>query len=278
MTTKKMTMTMAKTTKTTTKTKAMCGIRAACGVAALVLLCGVPVFGAALVLTNGTRVEGRNLRLNARGDYVLETAQGIRTYAPAQVDRAEADKPAGYDEAMALRATQPDEAVQRLTRIARENRGLGWDARAWFDVASIATARGRHDEAVAAFEQLPPRTLEIGDVRAAYWSALVEAGRFGKVVPMLNEAIPSTPRPLSARATLLRGDARRGQEQLEPALLDYLRVWTLYADVREAQPEALYKAARTLSELKDPRSRELLDELERDYPNSPWAARARGGN
>jgi tetratricopeptide (TPR) repeat protein len=245
--------------------------------AGLILAWGGAGWAAVLVLGNGSRVEGRNLRLNAQGDYVLETAQGLRTYAAGQVQRAEADKPAGYDEALALRATQPEEASRRLTQIARANRGLGWDGRAWYAVAGIAAAQGRHDQAAAALEQLPAHMMETDEVRGTYLTALVQTGNYAKAMPLLDEAIRRSGRALSARATLLRGDARLQQGQQEPALLDYLRVWMMYADVRELQPEALYKAAGALAALKDPRAAELKAELERDYPNSTWAALARRG-
>lgn len=231
--------------------------------------------GAVVILTNGSRVEGRNLRLNAQGDYVLEGNEGIRTFRAGQVDRAEADKPAGYDEAWALRSSQPDEALRRLTQIARSYRGLGWDAQAWFAVAEIAGQLGRDEEAIQAYERMPIRAFQSNDVRLKYWSALVRTQKYAKLMPILDQAIRTADRPMSARATLMRGNARLGKGQQEPALLDYLRVWTLYGDVRETQPEALYRAADLLQQLQDQRAEKLFEELEREYPDSPWAGRAR---
>ena len=248
------------------------------GVAMVVLLAvlgmAAPSPAAFLVLTNGKKEEGTSLRLNAQGQYILETAQGVRTYAPSQVARAEADKPAGFDQALALASSNPDKAVEQLTAIARQTRGLGWDAKANLRVAQITSGQGKYEQAVKAFEALPDYMMKSADVRFAYWKALVEAGNSSSLEGQLKAAIAEGDRGVSARAQLLRGDIKQKRRQLEPAALDYLRAAILYADVREVRPEALYKAADTLAELRDSRAGRLFDQLKSDYPDSEWAAKA----
>ena len=82
-------------------------------------------------------------------------------------------------------------------------------------------------------------------------------------------------RDLAARAQVLRGDLKRKRRQLEPAVQDYLRTVILFENIRDVQPEALYKAGETLEELRDARAKDLFARLQREYPDSKYAARAR---
>ncbi len=233
-----------------------------------------PSQAAFLMLTNGKKVEGSSLRLNAQGQYILETAQGVRTYEKAQVARAEADKPAGFDQAQELARSNPDKAVEQLSAIARKSRGLGWDAKANLRVAQITSGQGKFEDAVKAFEALPDYMMKNSDVRFAYWKALVEGGKSASLEGKLKAAIAEGDRGVSARAQLLRGDIKMKRRQLEPAALDYLRAAILYEDVREVRAEALYKAGDSLAELRDSRAGRLFDQLKSDYPDTEWAAKA----
>ena len=77
-------------------------------------------------------------------------------------------------------------------------------------------------------------------------------------------------------AQIMRGDIRQAQGQIEGAVMDYLRTVVLYEAERDAQPEALYKAAEGLDKPRDPRARALYKKLTSEYPSSPYAAKASG--
>ena len=62
--------------------------------------------------------------------------------------------------------------------------------------------------------------------------------------------------------------------QREDALLDYLRVVTLFGDIKEFQPAALAGAVTVLDELRDPRAEVYRKRLVQQYPASPEAKRA----
>ncbi len=67
------------------------------------------------------------------------------------------------------------------------------------------------------------------------------------------------------------------QGQKNEALLDYLRTVILYEKEASVRPEALFKAAGLLEELRDPRAAELRKKLAEEYPNSPYVKKGAGG-
>jgi hypothetical protein len=50
-----------------------------------------------------------------------------------------------------------------------------------------------------------------------------------------------------------------------------LKVAVLFEDVPAIHPEALYKAAEVLDEMRDPRAAEMRKKLKAQYPGSSWA-------
>src|SRR5262245_39835616 len=59
----------------------------------------VPVYAAYVELSNGTKIEGTDIRAKSDGEIILTTAQGQRSFIKGQYVRAEADKPADFDKA-----------------------------------------------------------------------------------------------------------------------------------------------------------------------------------
>jgi tetratricopeptide (TPR) repeat protein len=220
---------------------------------------------------SGKRVEGSGLRRNAQGHYVIETGVGMQTFDAAQVERAEADPPPEWNQAMGMARTDPARAMQQFEQIAVRYRGLGWDDQAHGRLAQLAMRGEDYDTAIRAFQGMTTAMRESDGFRPAYWKALFEAGRVDRLETELTAAIRSGDRIPSARAHLLRGDIRMKRRQLQPAVMDYLRVVILYQAVQEVQAEALYKAGTALRELRDPRADQQFDELKRKYPSSEWA-------
>ena len=226
---------------------------------------------AAIELTNGKTVQGSSIRLS-RGQYVIETPSGARTYDASQVKRAISDKPENWDAVVAAARSRPGEAVADLEAIAATYRGLDWDAKANLLIARIAAGRRDYQRAVEAYEDLPALYLKQAETRFGYWGALVELGRFDKVEGQLDGAIREGNREVSARAQLLRGDIKMKRRLLEPAALDYLRTVILYEKVKSVQPEALYKAGKALEELRHEGAAKMFETLRESYPNSEYAS------
>ena len=57
--------------------------------------------------------------------------------------------------------------------------------------------------------------------------------------------------------------------------MDYLRVVLLYESEKDVQPEALFKTAEALKALRDPRAPEYSKKLVEQYPDSPYAQKAK---
>ena len=75
---------------------------------------------------------------------------------------------------------------------------------------------------------------------------------------------------------MMRANMNRQTGLKEAAFLDYMRVVTLYKDVKGLPPEALYKAAEILEETRDPRADQLRKRLAAEYRDSEWAAKLGG--
>lgn len=231
---------------------------------------------ATVKLKDGRTVEGTDLRVNANGDFVITVGTGQRTYPAAQVQDAAADRPPAYDQAVQLsEAGRYDEALKILDQVANQYRLLGWDDWAHYGAARIHVKRGAYEEAEKSYRKLSTRFRQRPDVIVNAALAQIETGAYAEAEEALDQLIRGAGRDIAARAQVLRGDLKRKRRQLEPAVRDYLRTVILFENVRDVQPEALYKAAETLEELRDARAKELFARLQREYPASDYATRAR---
>ncbi|HIE11545.1 MAG TPA: tetratricopeptide repeat protein [Kiritimatiellae bacterium] len=235
---------------------------------------------AAYVITKqNKRIEGTDIRAKANGEIVLTTPQGTRTFYPGQYLKAVADKPADYDRAVQLvNAGKYAEAVEILQGIVRRFRYLEWDQRARALLAKAYAARGQHGKAVDIFEEMFRIDSSLAENRELQWAyrrQLLAAGKYAELSRILTEVVTRGDRPDAARAYLMRGDLKMARNQVESAALDYLRTVILFKDQEDVQPMALFKAAEALEKLLDARARQLYEKLVKEYPSSPYAAKAK---
>ena len=224
------------------------------------------------------RKEGTEIRANSKGDVILTSADGQRTFTKGQYLEAWADKPADYDKALQLGAAKNyDEAIKMLQGVATQFRFLGWDNKARLAIAQIQVAKADPVAAVATFDEILRESPQLKDDPEFVWPyrrAMVQAKMFDRVNPILDEVIAKGSRGDAAKAQNLRGDIRTVQGLTDAAALDYLRTVILFEAESEAQPEALYKAAEALEKKNDPRSKMLYERLKKEYPSSGYAAKA----
>lgn len=234
---------------------------------------------ATVILPNGNRIDGTEVRAMRNGDVVLSTPSGQRTFARGTYAKAIADKPASFDQARGLAGQgRHDEAIALLETIANEYRYLDWDNNALVAIAQIEAGRNNHAKAVETYERLvsqSPELVEDSNVQWAYRDALLKAGSFSKLEPSLDQAIKSGSRSDAARAQVMRGDIRMAKGEVEPAAMDYLRSAILFESEKAVQPEALLKAGQALDKLRDPRAKDMYRRLVENYPQSPQAQEAR---
>ena len=241
---------------------------------------GLAAEAAVVILPNGNRVEGSEVRARPNGDIVLTTPQGQRTFPRGQYQRAEADKPATYDRAGSLVSQgQFDQAISLLKQIVSEYQYLTWDNNARIALARVYLSQKKPAEAVNVFEELfeaDPAYRNDDQVAWAYRSALVDAEQFDKLDQDLERVIAAGSREQAARAQIMRGDAKMKRGLVEQAVMDYLRSAILFESETSVHPEALLKSAQGLEQLRDPRAKELYRKLVETYPQSPQAQQARG--
>ena len=249
---------------------------------AIALTAGAALAKPYVILTNGKRVEGSDIRATATGDINLMTDFGKQTFAKGQYVKAVADEPAEYKQALAAeKAKQYDQAVKLLNGIVANLRGLTWDVEASKALGRVLVAKGDATAAVAAYDKLfvlSPEEKKNPDTQWAYRGALLAAKQYAGLARQLDAVAASGSRPDAAKAQIMRGDIRLAQNDVEGAAMDYLRTAILFADVKDPaiQGEACFKAAQTLEQMRDPRAKELYGKVAREYASSPYAAQARG--
>lgn len=235
---------------------------------------------ASVELSNGTRVEGSDIRARSDGTIILTTPQGQVTYQRGQYVKAVADKPADFDRARQLAGQkQFDEAIKLLQPIVQNYRFLEWDNNARVLIAQIQIAKGDAAGAVTTFDDLfrgTPDAKKDSATLWAYYGALIDAKQFEKLAPQLDELIAKGARTDAAKAQILRGDIKMAQGQIEGAALDYLRSAILFENEKTVQPEALFKAGEALDKLRDPRAKDMYRKVAQEYAGTPFAQKAQG--
>ncbi len=232
-----------------------------------------------VILPNGNRIEGTEIRAQRNGDIILTTPQGQRTFARGTYAKAIGPRPAAFDQARQLASqNRHDDAMALLERVVTESRFLDWDNSALMAIGQIQTTRGNHAEAVEVYERLQRQSPELRDDATVQWAfraALVQAGQFDRVQPMLDVLIRGGSRTDAARAQVMRGDIRLAQGQVENAAMDYLRSAILFESETTVHPEAVLKAGLALERLRDPRAKDMFRRVVERYPQSTQAQEAR---
>jgi len=211
-------------------------------------------------------------RTNIESVHPLASVQKIQIVRPKELDAAIA----------AVKGKNGAAAIAALTKIASDYVMLQHDEEAvrWLAEAYLQTNNG--PEARKAIEKvtaLRPEAGYLGELATVYWRVLLQENRTAKLEELLAQAVKSGDRVASATALMLRGDLilKTGdtQEHHTRALKDgYLRVVTLYRSVRAVQPEANYKAAKSLEKLgMTARAQEGREASRKEFPGSEWAGK-----
>jgi tetratricopeptide (TPR) repeat protein len=215
--------------------------------------------------------------------YVLSDKGIDVTIALADVVKLSVVRPKELDPAIrAVRENNGAVAIATLAKIATDYFMLQHDEEAtrWLAEAYLQGNNGA--EAIRAIERITavrPEAAYLGDLATVYWRALLRENRTSKLDDFLVQAVKSGNRLASATALLLRGDMiLKGGDTQDfhiRALKDgYLRVVTLYRTVKEVQPEANYKAAKSLEKLgMTARAQERRETIRKEFPGSEWAGK-----
>ncbi|MBR6023181.1 MAG: tetratricopeptide repeat protein [Kiritimatiellae bacterium] len=231
-------------------------------------------------LKDGTRRQGTAIRALPDGTIRLTTQMGIQEIPKGGYAKAVADKPAELDPALqALRAKDYDKAIAALEGIVKKYRFLDWDVQAQKSLAQAYMEKGDAEKAVAAYTALFGMSDEEKNNTDTQWlqrKAMVKAGQFATLQKQLDAVAANGTRKEAAKAQNMRGDIQLQQNNLEPALLEYLRTATLFQDSADEETlgEACYKAGEVLERIRDPRAKDMFRKAATEYKRSTYAAQA----
>ncbi len=231
-----------------------------------------------MTFTSGKVMEFRSIEWRtSTKEYRVDTGQGIIPVPKADVADIQMDRPADLDKAIqliekdkgaeAITILESLIATYKMTRIEQE--ATGYLAEAYFVNKNFAKAASMMEDQI---KDAGPSDISLEN-RRRYWQSLLALKREATLNKALDEAVASSNRAFSCAGRLMKADASQMSGQREDALLDYLRVVTLYEDLKEFQPAALAGAVTVLEELRDPRADFFRKKLAQQYPASPEAKR-----
>lgn len=232
--------------------------------------------------TDGKELTGIRIKwFETRQEYQVEGADGSMIPVPLdEVDSLEIGKPAEYEQALkAVAAKQYEAAIPLLEDIATRYRRLQWDAKAREVLANAYFAKNDYKKAVQVMRDLMQGTAKsqiTDDQYVTYWNALMGAQMTAMLKKDIADAIAGDSKTLATLAMIKRGDVNKAEGKREDAVLDYLRAALMFDEAQDLQPEALFKGAQLLDELRDPRAEELRKRLVSKYPSSAYARRLGG--
>ncbi len=259
-----------------TRLSARCRIRSlALAVGAMLL--ALPALADHYILQDGIRREARSIRYQARTrEYIIVTEGGSFPIQEAQMREVNVAQPQRWNEAeQMLRSQRYDDAIGVFRDIIRDYTKLNWDHRARVLLAQAYSGKGEHARAISTYEELFREIVPTPAQRSAYWQSLLAAERYATLKTELDGVIAKGSRAEAAAAQLMRGNVHSAEGNTMDALFDYLRTHILFEQVQEVQPEALFRAAERLDDLRDPRAEELRKRLRDLYPRSEYAQRTR---
>ncbi|MBP5228028.1 MAG: tetratricopeptide repeat protein [Kiritimatiellae bacterium] len=238
---------------------------------------------ATIITPEGRRIEG-SVRWKPGEKKYAVTQKGKNVEMamdPANVKDIEVARPnelvAAIDK---VRQGDAASAIPMLEKVAKDYLMLKWDRVATRYLAEANLKDGNYEKAISVCETIirsDPKAAYLGDMAPCYWQALLKKGKTSTVEDLLAQAIKSGDRAASAYAQIMRGDVillgGDTADNAKKALRDgYLRVITLYKAVRDAQPEALYKAAKCFDKLgQSSRADQMRTQLKSEFAASEWA-------
>ncbi|OGV70027.1 MAG: hypothetical protein A2283_21650 [Lentisphaerae bacterium RIFOXYA12_FULL_48_11] len=237
--------------------------------------------GGKIQLSDGQVIAAKEIRFKkTTQEYIITMPNGTELpMSKARVKAVEIDKPAQYDQAAAaVTSGAVDQAIPILEEMSAACFMLSpWDARC-IDLLGFAYRKKNDNPKAAAtykkfYTSIANASSITTDMQRRAWDAFIAVGDKTTLSQSVDAAIAKGSRENAAAAHIARADMAKSEKNLQDALLDYLRVVLVYEQVKTIQPEALYKTAQCLEELRDPRAEDWRKKLMADYPQDPWASK-----
>lgn len=259
-----------------------CWVPMAWAVPACLLVAGMTQAATVVHLTNGKSMQVQSLQWRESSqEYRLTMPDGtVLPLRKNQIERLEVDKPAEFDKASQMvDGKQYAQAIPILEAMISEYAMRVWDNQARYLLAQAYMGMNNSKKAAQVLDDYVAQVSKAqlpAEVILFYWNVLLSADRGASLKKELDDVIATGSREMVAAAQIMRGNLSRQAGQKDAALLDYLRVILLFESVKTVQPEALFRAAELLDEMRDPRAEGLRKKLVTEYKDSPYAAQLGG--
>ena len=241
----------------------------------MTLLASRPGVGAPyVILKDGDRrIDAQWFKYNPNGDVIVITAEGKTRFRREDLKELHIDPPEHW-----LHRTHSP-LNTNMVEFIEANPWVKHDTEQAARVVSFLALQKKGGEATAfagkvmrANEEARTNTT----FQAAYWQALLAAGRRAELAALLAEVVRTGTPSLVAHAQVCLGDLQVAEQRPEAAIEAYLRAAILCQGEPELAAEALLKAARTMESSPTPeRADALYQRVVAEYPTSPSAYAAR---
>ena len=205
---------------------------------------------ATIIKRDGGRASGKVRYLKTSKIFELQMGRANTTVPASDVVRVVLQtQPAELAPAVAaVRRGQYAAAIAPLKKIKEDYAMFGPDIEAAQYLAKAYLGLGKSGDAARMCDEVlrsNPDAAASGEFAGIYWDALLKEKQFSKLSRILGDQIKTGSRDVAAVALVKRGDIDMEKGEGKKALLDgYLRTILLFQDVKEIQPEALYKAVK----------------------------------
>jgi hypothetical protein len=247
---------------------------------------GIEVQGKVYLKNNPTPTEGKIRAMPGFNKYVVTRRVGASEVTTeieaARVDRVEVAQPKELAAAIRQAQTQPGAAIPVLKKIADDYVWLGWDMVAARYLLDAYLKSNQAGEAVKTGNNILSSNrdaLQSADFLTAYVDAMVADNKEAGVERILSDAIQKGSRDVAAVAYVKRGNVLKKKGNVKEALVEgFLRATEMFQEQKDAQPEALYQAARCFEELAmGTQAEKMRRRLLKDFAGTPWADKVTTG-
>ncbi|MEL6714080.1 MAG: tetratricopeptide repeat protein, partial [Planctomycetota bacterium] len=170
-----------------------------------------------------------------------------------------------------------EDAAPWLRRMTSEFKAHESRPKALFRLGVCEVELGRHEQASVALAELVAKHPGFPNlVEAELWRgrALRNTGQLRGARQSLARVVDNDEGVLAARARIELARVSEAENDAEGAVAEYLKVAVLYGHAEECA-EALVRAGDVLARTgKEERARSVWAEARKDYPKTPWGAKA----
>jgi len=236
-----------------------------------------------IMTTDNRQIDGTARWQAVQRQYLVDTKVGDNTVQvtlrPQEIRTLRARPPQGWD--ATTRMFNPALTAAQMEAIVKDYIMLEYDVPAAAHLMRMFQRDRRFEDIIRIGDLVKagkPETESTFETAPYIWEAMITLKRTGRLNELLDRAQSSPFREVAAMAAVRRGDFLMAEGRTREALKDgYLRVVTLFRDVKAVQPEALYKSALAFDELQQVHyATKMRQTLLSNFGTSEWAGKVGG--